>query len=308
MREADAMGFDNQTKRAMKEEECKVELIVQYLQSLTVDAQVSGVLTIAPPILTRVFQNFSNGLSAFYAASLITEVPYPFPYMQTTELLLLGHCIVTPIAMCSVTAVPIWSGVFWFLTSLILISLNQIAVELEDPYGQDINDLNLIELQQEMNKRLRMLHVHADHPIPILTKVVLRHRTLCCDPFTNFGSTISARGEGSFGSMGNPGFSSSGESAADAADAGDEFEGEGEEEDEQVADVQGGSDLGSGAEVDGTSSGGGGRRKRTRWFVRTPPASTVLVAQAVAPQNVAADLVPDDIRLISLGQCPVDNC
>lgn len=164
----DMSAFDGKTLRTINDSGCKVELVVQWLQALTVDAQTNGVLAIAPPILSRIFQNLSNGLTAYYSAHRMTEIPYPFPYMQTTEWLLACHLLFTPIAMCAITKNMYWTGVLSFLIALILISLNQIAVQLEDPFGSDVNDLNLHDLQDEMNQRLLMLCHPATRDVPRL--------------------------------------------------------------------------------------------------------------------------------------------
>lgn len=163
----DLQGLDaNSLDTLWQEKECKVELLLQWVQSLTVDAIGDGVLVIAPPILSRIFQNLSNGLSAFNNAYRLVEVPYPFPYMQTTELLLLMHCIVTPMVMCDFTVEPAWTGVFSFLVAIILLSLNKIASELEDPYGNDYNDLDLNNMQEELNLRLLMLMRSSTRVVP----------------------------------------------------------------------------------------------------------------------------------------------
>merc|ERR1740121_1034475 len=56
----DFCGIDRESIRTIWSEECKVELVMQWLQSFTVDSQAAGVVTIAPPILSRIFQNLSN--------------------------------------------------------------------------------------------------------------------------------------------------------------------------------------------------------------------------------------------------------
>jgi len=162
----DLQGLDAMTLNTLMGEECKVELVLQWIHLLTVDGQTNGVVVIAPPILSRIFQNLSNMLNAFYGAYRLTEIPYPFPYKQTTELLLLTHCIITPMVMCDFTSEPGWTAFFSFALSLILISLNSIAHELEDPFGDDSNDLNLKEMQHELNKRLLMLMAPATQLVP----------------------------------------------------------------------------------------------------------------------------------------------
>eukprot|EP00411_Alexandrium_monilatum_P079723 CAMPEP_0175623556 /NCGR_PEP_ID=MMETSP0096-20121207/69491_1 /TAXON_ID=311494 /ORGANISM="Alexandrium monilatum, Strain CCMP3105" /LENGTH=811 /DNA_ID=CAMNT_0016928819 /DNA_START=1 /DNA_END=2432 /DNA_ORIENTATION=+ len=153
----DAQGMESDALWDVEATDSKVELILQWIQSLIVDAHEAGIVNIAPPILSRIYHNLGNMLSAFYGATRLIEVPYPFPYMQTTDLLLIVHCSITPVVMCSFTKHYIWAGIFTFLIELILLCLNMTAVELEDPFGEDLNDLNLHDMQEELNKRLFML-------------------------------------------------------------------------------------------------------------------------------------------------------
>jgi len=167
----DPHGLDLESLIAIGNEECKVELLVQWVQCLTVDGIQTGVCTIPAPILSRIFQNLSNGLAAFYNAYRVTEVPYPFPYMQSTEVLLLAHYIVTPMVICNFTISPGWSFIFSFLVVFTLLSLNRIACELEDPFGTDPNDLDMDEMQGEMNKRLLLLMKPSSGRLPVLSEL-----------------------------------------------------------------------------------------------------------------------------------------
>lgn len=152
--------------RAIETENSKVELIMQWVQALIVDAQQSNIITVPAPVLSRVFQNLSNGLTAYYSASRISEVPYPFPFAQTTEVLLWVFAILSPFAACAYTQHEIGAFILCFLSNLMLFSLNQIAVELEDPYGTDPNDLDLDMLQMEINDKLLMLLSHKAENSP----------------------------------------------------------------------------------------------------------------------------------------------
>mmetsp|Transcript_82259 Transcript_82259/g.145755 ORF Transcript_82259/g.145755 Transcript_82259/m.145755 type:complete len:589 (-) Transcript_82259:122-1888(-) len=165
----DARGIDPESLESLREVECLVELIVQWVQSLTVMHINSGVLSIPPPILARVFHNLSNGLSSFHQAKKLADVPYPFPFMQATEWLLVLHWMITPIVMTNFTDTAVWTGVFSFLATFILWTLNTIATELENPFGEDDNDLHTEEMQVEMNKRYLTLLWPQASRIPTLS-------------------------------------------------------------------------------------------------------------------------------------------
>merc|ERR1711879_593939 len=96
----------------------------------------------------------SNGYANFNMAMKIATVPYPFPYMQTTELLLFLNWLIAPVVVVAFTTTPFWAGIFTFLDTFALWCLNSIAAELENPYGEGVNYLRFGEMQNRMNKRL----------------------------------------------------------------------------------------------------------------------------------------------------------
>lgn len=166
----DVRGLDRQSLDSVQNVDCSVEMILQWVQSLTVHNIKTGVLSIPPPILARVFHNLSNGLASFQQAHMLTDVPYPFPFMQATELLLVLHWLVTPMVMCQFTTSPMWTAIFSFLATFILWTLNTISTELENPFGQDANDLNIEEMQSQMNKRLLTLLWPGSNRLPNLSE------------------------------------------------------------------------------------------------------------------------------------------
>eukprot|EP00930_Biecheleria_cincta_P058079 TRINITY_DN4392_c0_g2_i1.p1 TRINITY_DN4392_c0_g2~~TRINITY_DN4392_c0_g2_i1.p1 ORF type:complete len:382 (+),score=75.83 TRINITY_DN4392_c0_g2_i1:76-1221(+) len=181
----DAHGVDMNTIKVLKDEECRVELIVQWIQSLTVDGIKTGVCTIPPPILSRIFQNLSNGLTAYYSAYRVTEVPYPFPYVQITEVTLLANVIVTAIVIQSFSQGPLWSGICAFLTTFVLWSVNFIAAELENPFSQTVNVLDMSQLQIEFNKRLKLLLKKHTNTVPTLSNTCIMDADLLQQPLAN---------------------------------------------------------------------------------------------------------------------------
>lgn len=181
----DAYGVDINTIQVLKHEECRVELIVQWIQSLTVDGIKTGVCTIPPPILSRIFQNLSNGLTAYYSAYRVTEVPFPFPYVQTSEVVLLVNIVVTPIVIQSFSTGPLWAGICSFLTTFVLWSLNFIAAELENPFSQTVNVLDMNLLQIEFNKRLKLLLKKHTNKVPTLSDTCIMDADLLQQPFAN---------------------------------------------------------------------------------------------------------------------------
>jgi len=168
----DVEGIDEESLKAVKDSHAKVELIFQWIQQLIVENISTGVLSIPPPILSRSFQEIANGMVAFHDAMKISYIPFPFPYAQTCDFLLLLHWIVGPFVVSQWVTDPFWGFVFSFTQIFILWALNFIAVELENPFGMDANDIDGKEMQQEMNEHLLLLMRPGTQRTPILSDKV----------------------------------------------------------------------------------------------------------------------------------------
>jgi len=150
----DVQAIDVASLNAVRLSEAKVELVFMWIQQLMVNHVKSGVLSIPPPLLSRAFQNLANGLVALEAALKISAIPFPFPYAQTTDMLLTLHWLMSPVVVAQWTSSPAWAFVFSAIHAFALWSLNSIAGELENPFGTDANDIDMKGLQMEMNEKL----------------------------------------------------------------------------------------------------------------------------------------------------------
>mmetsp|Transcript_49206 Transcript_49206/g.158369 ORF Transcript_49206/g.158369 Transcript_49206/m.158369 type:complete len:390 (+) Transcript_49206:141-1310(+) len=153
----DAEGIDRQSLLMINEVTEKAELIFHWIMQLVVESDDRKIFSVAPPILSRAFQELATGMLRYHEARKIARVPMPFPYVQCLELLLLFHLITTPFLTCMWVKSAVWAAVVSFMQVFFLWSLNSIATELENPFGEDVNDLPARDLQLEMNKRLLML-------------------------------------------------------------------------------------------------------------------------------------------------------
>eukprot|EP00930_Biecheleria_cincta_P046223 TRINITY_DN31880_c0_g1_i1.p1 TRINITY_DN31880_c0_g1~~TRINITY_DN31880_c0_g1_i1.p1 ORF type:complete len:512 (-),score=78.84 TRINITY_DN31880_c0_g1_i1:37-1572(-) len=154
----------------------RVEVIIHMVQNLVVNAQDTGVLKIAPPILSRVFQTISRGQVNLANCKKITSTLFPFPYAQLIALMLFVFSIGTPAIMASICTSILWGVVFTTVPVFCLYALNLIARELELPFGQDANDLPLLRFQEHMNNSLVMLsHDNVDH---VPSTLVSHHKTV----------------------------------------------------------------------------------------------------------------------------------
>mmetsp|Transcript_100610 Transcript_100610/g.305320 ORF Transcript_100610/g.305320 Transcript_100610/m.305320 type:complete len:577 (+) Transcript_100610:3-1733(+) len=165
-----AEGLDPQSLMAIKVSDAKVELVFQWIQQIIVECIETGVMSIPPPLLSRSFNELANGMVAFHEALKITTIPFPFPYAQACHLLLVIHWILVPFIICQWSSRPWWAAILSFIQVLVMWSLNCIAVEIENPFGRDANDLDTEFMQLEMNRHLLLLLQPSTLRTPMLSE------------------------------------------------------------------------------------------------------------------------------------------
>jgi len=132
----------------------KCEVALQCIQQLIVDSSHAGVINIAPPILSRVFQELSNGIVETQQCKTITTVPFPYPYAQTLTLMLLGTTGFVSLMSGLFMSHPLMAAIGAFALPFAFWSINYIAQELEMPFGDDPNDINIPAMQISFNRSL----------------------------------------------------------------------------------------------------------------------------------------------------------
>mmetsp|Transcript_23908 Transcript_23908/g.67177 ORF Transcript_23908/g.67177 Transcript_23908/m.67177 type:complete len:483 (+) Transcript_23908:124-1572(+) len=172
----DAQAIDRNSLMSIRDSDSKVELIFQWIQQLIVVNIKTGVLSIPPPILTRAFQEIAGGMVHFRDAMKISSVPFPFPYAQTCDCILLMHWLAVPLVVAPWVSELWWGVVFSFIQVFTLWTLNLIAVELENPFGTDPNDIDGESQQLIMNTHLRLLLRRETLTIPTLVDGEVGHQ------------------------------------------------------------------------------------------------------------------------------------
>lgn len=152
----------------LKKASQKPEVVFQWIQNLIVDNITTGVLSIPPPLLTRTFQDLGSAMIQYHDAMKYTEVPIPFPYIACSDILLLIHWVVTPIVISSWIPELVWAALFTFVMVFVVWSLHFIAGELENPFGCDVNDLHMEEIQRGVNSSLILLLENNSRQAPHL--------------------------------------------------------------------------------------------------------------------------------------------
>merc|ERR1719460_303886 len=144
------------------------EVVMNWIQRLVVDNIRSNTIEIAPPIVSRVFQEFSLGIVNVASAKKINFIPFPFPYSQMMQLLLMLQAVVQP--FISGYAYHKWwvSAGNTFFVILLSWCIHFISVEIEMPFGDDANDLPLGELVASLNDSLINLLEEKSGSVPLM--------------------------------------------------------------------------------------------------------------------------------------------
>ena len=130
------------------------------------------VITVPPPILTRVFHELAGGMVRYHDAYKVAHIPFPFPYSQTTLIRLILHWLLIPFVMVQHTRYVTICGIFTVVQVFLFWALNMVAVQIEKPFGTDGNDIDLKELQQRMNTHLVLIMSPVAQQLPILSEAL----------------------------------------------------------------------------------------------------------------------------------------
>lgn len=155
-------GLSPKCLRHLFQCETKSEVLTMWIERVMLQADRDKVIIVAPPILSRMFQDLGNGIVQLERIRTITEIPFPFPYAQMVAVMLVVHWLVTPSLAVVHLDSSIWAGVICFLLTGAMWSLIYIAQEIDQPFGDDANDLPIREMMADFNRALfDMLHLDS---------------------------------------------------------------------------------------------------------------------------------------------------
>lgn len=153
----DVAGLDKDTLRLVQDSRTRVETCFQMLQSLIVDAIAKEIVNVPAPIVSPTLEEIGTGMCKFHAASCITDVPFPFPYVVITEVILFLYALYSPFMIAFWAKGAVGTVAFTFLLIFSFWFLNGMAGELDNPFGSKLNDLDMDYLHCELNERLLSL-------------------------------------------------------------------------------------------------------------------------------------------------------
>jgi len=134
--------------------ESKIDLVHSWIIEAVSCASLQGFLLTQPPILSRVYQELSNGMLGFNQGYKIALVQFPFAFAQMLTLFLVAFLFACPIAVYVFTGGEFLTPALTLFTVLGFWGIHEIAVEIENPFGMSVNHLPLIELHETMTETL----------------------------------------------------------------------------------------------------------------------------------------------------------
>ena len=142
--------------------QAKSHLVMHWIiETVTTHFLDGGYGGVSPPIVSRLYQELSNGMLGFSQARRIALLPFPFIYAQVTEFLALILVIIIPLLMNGFVKSTVLGILFTFFSSLGFCSMYEATRELEDPFLFEPNDLPLSRWQGEFNEMLMMLFEYS---------------------------------------------------------------------------------------------------------------------------------------------------
>lgn len=156
-------------------------VVLGWIEHVVMDANEAGLIRAAPPLLSRAFAMFSSGLISLKHAGRLNEVPIPFPYDQVIQLMMVIQTLVFPVVSSIWISSPAWAAAMCLMVVCTFWQLVYIAREIDHPFGDDANDLDIAVLQKDLNESLLtlMLPMAQDPPkykgLLSRNKAFLRH-------------------------------------------------------------------------------------------------------------------------------------
>eukprot|EP00397_Hematodinium_sp_SG-2012_P019369 GEMP01019897.1.p1 GENE.GEMP01019897.1~~GEMP01019897.1.p1 ORF type:complete len:484 (+),score=77.33 GEMP01019897.1:375-1826(+) len=150
----------------------KVAVVIGWITMLVTEFSIRGWIACPAPVLCRVYQETSHGMSAYHQACKVTLIPFPFPFTQILQFQLVVFLVICPIMVAQHSHGYITVALLTFCVTMGYWGLNEICAELENPYGEDINDLPLEGMHADFVSTIEsILSRSADPDDPFATMV-----------------------------------------------------------------------------------------------------------------------------------------
>jgi len=144
-------------QRAVQEEKQKVHLAILWWQSYVIRATAEKVIDIPGPCLSSAIGEMCAGLGNFESCLKLSRVSFPRSYTQIAIWLLKIHWVLTPLVVMGWSQRPSLAFTFTFVLVFVFWGLFFTSQELEHPFGDDEDDIDMKAVQEYSNNCLRVL-------------------------------------------------------------------------------------------------------------------------------------------------------
>jgi len=134
--------------------EHRFEVVCQWIQNLIIDAENRKVIAAPPPIVSRCFQEFAQGVVQFHDALKVKVLPFPGVFQQVCDVVLIIVTCFTPVLFSLWCNSSVLTPLFTFITVFVLWSLSLVARSIEDPFASRDFIMECCEMQVGMNELL----------------------------------------------------------------------------------------------------------------------------------------------------------
>lgn len=161
--------LDDDTREEILRSPNRIGCVYHLIHQLLVDAQGSGVLAIAPPILTRCYQQLSSGLVVYHEAKKLSYAPLPIAYKAITALIKTFAAVFVAAMMATYGRSP-WKSFVLAATGVFLLwFMYSVAEALDNPFRKQARSLDASSTQKELNKLMEQLLSQAKRPSATVT-------------------------------------------------------------------------------------------------------------------------------------------
>ena len=115
---------------------------------------LNTVMSVPPPVYTRVYQEVSNGMQGFQDALRVSQIPLPPVVTHLSNGLLICSFVLMPFIVEQTVKSRVLTPLITFVAAYCYLLIHCIANLLERPYGDDFIDLPMHEMQTCFNRKL----------------------------------------------------------------------------------------------------------------------------------------------------------
>lgn len=135
----------------------RVYVVQSWIHHALVERYELEGLAVPAPLLAHIYVQISAGFSAFMQCKKLVDTPFPFPYAQIVLVCLILLSAFLPVQVCIIVNSTPLAMALTFVTVWAFCSINEVAMELEEPFMDEQNDIALADLHVDFSEKLMTL-------------------------------------------------------------------------------------------------------------------------------------------------------